>query len=147
MSTSFLACQGRLILSSVLFFREFVSWHYIVTFFFIIKLRSWTSKKENVKPYEERKFIVFEKTLLSLFASCPIRAGPAEAHQISSKLSTLWLKSTSVALTRSRVSSLKCGSASHLLKVKCLMVTYCCQPLFWFQVSTLIRRKCCFALS
>lgn len=147
MSTSFLACQGRLILSSLLFFREFVSWQYIMTFFFIIKLRSWTSKKENVKPYEERKFIVFEKNLLSLFASCPIRAGPAEAHQISSKLSTPWLKSTSVALTRSRISSLKCGSASHLLKVKCLMVTYCCQPLFWFQVSTLIRRKCCFALS
>ena len=116
-----------------------------MTFFFIIKLRSWTSKKENVKPYEERKFIVFEKNLLSLFASCPIRAGPAEAHQISSKLSTLWLKSTSVALTRSRASSLKCGSASHLLKVKCHKVTYGCQPLF--QVSALIRRKCCFALS
>ena len=88
---------------------------------------------------------MFEKNLLSLFATCPIRAGPAEAHQISSKLSTLWLKSTSVALTRSRVSSLKCGSASHLLKVKCLKVTYSCQPLF--QVSALIRRKCCFALS
>ena len=68
-----------------------------MTFFFIIKLRSWTSKKENLKPYEERKFIVFEKNLLSLFASCSIRAGPAQAHQISSKLSTLWLKSTSVA--------------------------------------------------
>ena len=145
MSTSFLACQGRLILSSLLFFREFVSWQYIMTFFFIIKLRSWTSKKENVKPYEERKFIVLEKNLLSLFASCPIRAGPAEAHQISSKLSTPWLKSTSVALTRSRISSLKCGSASHLLKVKCLKVTYSCQPLF--QVSALICRKCCFALS
>ena len=38
------------------------------------------NEKENVKPQEERKFIVFEKNLLSLFASCPICAGPAEAH-------------------------------------------------------------------
>ena len=50
--------------------------------FFIIKLRSSTSKKENVKPYEEKKFIVFEKNLLSLFASCPICAGPAEERII-----------------------------------------------------------------
>ena len=45
-----------------------------------MKLRSSTDEKENVKPQEERKFIVFEKNLLSLFASCPICAGPAEAH-------------------------------------------------------------------
>ena len=50
--------------------------------FFIIKLRSSTSKKENVKPYEEKKFIVFEKNLLSLFASCPICDGPAEERII-----------------------------------------------------------------
>ena len=31
-STSFLACQDRLVLSNVLFFREFVSWHYTVIF-------------------------------------------------------------------------------------------------------------------
>ena len=39
-------------------------------------------KKENVKPREERKFIVFEKSLLSLFASCPICAGPVEARVV-----------------------------------------------------------------
>ena len=33
-----------------------------------------------MKPHGERKFIVFEKHLLSLFASCPICAGPAEAR-------------------------------------------------------------------
>ena len=33
-----------------------------------------------MKPYGERKFIVFEKHLLSLFASCPVCAGPAEAR-------------------------------------------------------------------
>lgn len=41
-----------------------------------------SKEKENVKPHEERKFIVFEKSLLSLFASCPICAGPAEARVV-----------------------------------------------------------------
>jgi len=35
-----------------------------------------------VKPHEERKFIVFESSLLGLFASCPICAGPAEANVV-----------------------------------------------------------------
>ena len=39
-----------------------------------------TDEKEHVKPHGERKFIVFEKNLLSLFASGPICAGPAEAR-------------------------------------------------------------------
>lgn len=50
--------------------------------FLIIKLRSSTSTKENVKPYKERKFIVFGKNFLGLFASYPICAGPAEARII-----------------------------------------------------------------
>ena len=32
-----------------------------------------------MKPHEEREFIVFERQLLSLFSSCPICAGRAEA--------------------------------------------------------------------
>ena len=35
--------------------------------------------KGNLKPHEERKFIVFEKNLLGLFATCPMCAGSAEA--------------------------------------------------------------------
>ena len=33
-----------------------------------------------MKSHEERKFIVFKTNLLSLFASCPICAGSAEAR-------------------------------------------------------------------
>ncbi|KAK2553587.1 hypothetical protein P5673_025079, partial [Acropora cervicornis] len=42
--------------------------------------QSSTDEKEHVKTHGKRKFIVFEKHLLSLFALCPICGGPAEAR-------------------------------------------------------------------
>ncbi|CAH3143473.1 unnamed protein product, partial [Porites lobata] len=43
---------------------------------------------QKLKPHEERKFIVFETNLLSLFACCPICAGHAEA-KISKEIGTM----------------------------------------------------------
>ena len=119
---SFLACQGP----------SKLSWYYSLSnlfpditlrfFLSIMKLRSSTDEKENVKPQEERKFIVFDKNLLSLFASCPICAGPAEGH-IAKVIGTM-VKINQWCADEKSCSCLKCGSASHFLKDKCLVVTY-----------------------
>ena len=60
----------------------------MTNFFFLFKLRSSTDEKEHMKPHRERKFVVFEKHLFTLFATCPICAGPAEAR-ITRVISTI----------------------------------------------------------
>ena len=51
-----------------------------IAFRFLKMLCRSIEAKGKVDPQEERKFIVFETNLLSLFAYCPICTGSAEAR-------------------------------------------------------------------
>ncbi|KAK2548489.1 hypothetical protein P5673_031270, partial [Acropora cervicornis] len=86
--------------------------------------RSSTDEKEHVKPNRERKFLVFEKHLLSLFATCPICAGPAEARLtkvISTMVKINQCSAEEKSCQFSRITScLRCCQGSTNLKINTL---------------------------